>query len=123
MEVDDSFKRPGSISFKWEVQPGVPKQKNIIGPDSPQKLCLPPVLCAISLPHSPALFPPPPLMIGRTNEGKAVKVFAMLRRLSMSNHFASVRGRHSMRHDEFEESSSSLALSDASSVRSQDLDA
>ncbi|CAN6297117.1 unnamed protein product [Urochloa humidicola] len=27
MAVDESFKRPGSIPFKWEVQPGIPKQE------------------------------------------------------------------------------------------------
>ncbi|CAL4920034.1 unnamed protein product [Urochloa decumbens] len=27
MGVDESFKRPGSIPFKWEVQPGIPKQE------------------------------------------------------------------------------------------------
>ncbi|KAL5218383.1 hypothetical protein ABZP36_019067 [Zizania latifolia] len=26
MAWDESFKRPGSIPFKWELQPGVPKQ-------------------------------------------------------------------------------------------------
>lgn len=25
MEVDDSFKKPGAIPFKWEIKPGVPK--------------------------------------------------------------------------------------------------
>ncbi|KAL8482216.1 hypothetical protein ACS0TY_028390 [Phlomoides rotata] len=25
MKIDDSFRRPGSIPFKWEIRPGVPK--------------------------------------------------------------------------------------------------
>ncbi|TKV90283.1 hypothetical protein SEVIR_9G018500v4 [Setaria viridis] len=29
MAVDESFKRPGSIPFKWEVQPGIPKQEEL----------------------------------------------------------------------------------------------
>ncbi|XP_062209480.1 uncharacterized protein LOC133911301 [Phragmites australis] len=27
MALDESFKRPGSIPFKWEVQPGIPKHQ------------------------------------------------------------------------------------------------
>ncbi|XP_006652003.1 protein alan shepard-like [Oryza brachyantha] len=27
MALDESFKRPGTIPFKWELQPGVPKQQ------------------------------------------------------------------------------------------------
>ncbi|KAJ6774186.1 SERINE/ARGININE REPETITIVE MATRIX PROTEIN 1 [Salix purpurea] len=25
VEIDDSFKKPGSVPFKWEIRPGVPK--------------------------------------------------------------------------------------------------
>ncbi|KAK6131531.1 hypothetical protein DH2020_034738 [Rehmannia glutinosa] len=25
MKIDDSFKKPGSVPFKWEIRPGVPK--------------------------------------------------------------------------------------------------
>ncbi|KAH7860791.1 hypothetical protein Vadar_018011 [Vaccinium darrowii] len=28
MAIDDSFKKPGAIPFKWEIRPGVPKQLN-----------------------------------------------------------------------------------------------
>ena len=27
MALDESFKRPGTVPFKWEVQPGIPKQQ------------------------------------------------------------------------------------------------
>lgn len=61
MEVDDSFKKPGSVPFKWEIQPGVPKllttqtqtekkhqrkQKQQPFPEKPAKLKPPPAgLC------------------------------------------------------------------------------
>ncbi|XVE95531.1 hypothetical protein REPUB_Repub02eG0105600 [Reevesia pubescens] len=39
MAVDDSFRKPGAVPFKWEIRPGVPKvqqqQKQLEG--SPQK--------------------------------------------------------------------------------------
>lgn len=28
MKIDDSFKKPGSVPFKWEIRPGVPKLQN-----------------------------------------------------------------------------------------------
>ncbi|GFP89837.1 hypothetical protein PHJA_001127500 [Phtheirospermum japonicum] len=28
MKIDDSFKKPGSVPFKWEIRPGVPKTQN-----------------------------------------------------------------------------------------------
>lgn len=27
MKIDDSFKKPGSVPFKWEIRPGVPKHQ------------------------------------------------------------------------------------------------
>ncbi|KAL6893732.1 hypothetical protein ACP4OV_007830 [Aristida adscensionis] len=44
MAPDESFKRPGSIPFKWEVQPGIPKQQPVVAGD---------------LPPTPRLAPPP----------------------------------------------------------------
>ncbi|XVF64508.1 hypothetical protein PTKIN_Ptkin09bG0175100 [Pterospermum kingtungense] len=35
MAIDDSFKRPGAIPFKWEIRPGVPKLQQ--QEQSPQK--------------------------------------------------------------------------------------
>ncbi|KAI3464545.1 hypothetical protein Pfo_021208 [Paulownia fortunei] len=28
MKIDDSFKKPGAVPFKWEIRPGVPKLQN-----------------------------------------------------------------------------------------------
>lgn len=28
MNIDESFKKPGSVPFKWEIRPGVPKHLN-----------------------------------------------------------------------------------------------
>ncbi|XP_039133529.1 uncharacterized protein LOC120270555 [Dioscorea cayenensis subsp. rotundata] len=49
MEIDDSFKRPGSVPFKWEIRPGIAK------PD--HKISTPPMLSKLRLPPSriPAL--------------------------------------------------------------------
>ncbi|XP_020112086.1 proline-rich receptor-like protein kinase PERK7 [Ananas comosus] len=47
--MDESFRRAGSIPFKWEIQPGVPKPY----PSSPSPSPKPP-------PHPPKLTPPPP---------------------------------------------------------------
>lgn len=39
MAVDDSFKKPGAVPFKWEVKPGIPKnhhhQNNVMPMSSP----------------------------------------------------------------------------------------
>ncbi|KAL8250776.1 hypothetical protein R6Q59_034469 [Mikania micrantha] len=32
--IDESFKKPGSVPFKWEIRPGVPKQVNHHQPKS-----------------------------------------------------------------------------------------
>ncbi|WVZ61221.1 hypothetical protein U9M48_011131 [Paspalum notatum var. saurae] len=47
MALDESFKRPGTIPFKWEVQPGIPKEE------------APPAAGASSTPATPRLAPPP----------------------------------------------------------------
>lgn len=37
MKIDDSFKKPGSIPFKWEIRPGIPKlQTTQTDPGRPQ---------------------------------------------------------------------------------------
>ncbi|PUZ36158.1 hypothetical protein GQ55_9G016500 [Panicum hallii var. hallii] len=62
MAVDESFKRPGSIPFKWEVQPGIPKQEappagdsgsTTAAPATP-RLALPPAARVSALASSPA---------------------------------------------------------------------
>uniref|UniRef100_A0A0D9W169 Uncharacterized protein n=1 Tax=Leersia perrieri TaxID=77586 RepID=A0A0D9W169_9ORYZ len=55
MASDESFKRPGTIPFKWELQPGVPKQQPHHGGDTSSSpapapaslLLLPPRLLAL----------------------------------------------------------------------------
>ncbi|PVH30938.1 hypothetical protein PAHAL_9G017000 [Panicum hallii] len=68
MAVDESFKRPGSIPFKWEVQPGIPKQEAPPAGDSGSttaapapglppatpRLALPPAARVSALASSPA---------------------------------------------------------------------
>jgi hypothetical protein len=44
MAVDESFKRPGTIPFKWEVQPGIPKQDPAAGYRGTTAVTLPPRL-------------------------------------------------------------------------------
>ncbi|KAI9113318.1 hypothetical protein K1719_015843 [Acacia pycnantha] len=63
MAVDDSFKKPGAVPFKWEVKPGVPRaQQN----HNHQKPVPPSPSRALSFDHrrssemnSPKLRPPP----------------------------------------------------------------
>ncbi|KAF8769128.1 hypothetical protein HU200_006891 [Digitaria exilis] len=88
MAVDESFKRPGCVPFKWEVQPGIPKQledppaagaggerDNSTAAAPPRQLALPPAARASALASSTscrrssvsrssvssALLSPPPL--------------------------------------------------------------
>ncbi|XP_066335208.1 uncharacterized protein [Miscanthus floridulus] len=46
MALDESFKRPGTVPFKWEVQPGIPKQQQQdpagAPPSTTPRLALPP---------------------------------------------------------------------------------
>ena len=50
MALDESFKRPGTVPFKWEVQPGIPKQQQQdpagaacdVPPAATPRLALPP---------------------------------------------------------------------------------
>ena len=46
--VDESFKRPGSIPFQWEIEPGIPKEDDNIN--------------SARLPSTPKLSPPPSLL-------------------------------------------------------------
>ncbi|XP_050212473.1 proline-rich receptor-like protein kinase PERK9 [Mercurialis annua] len=58
MSVDESFKKPGSVPFKWEIRPGVPKTQL-------QKQLTPPALPSPSLPfnrrHPPSSPSPLPI--------------------------------------------------------------
>lgn len=36
MKIDDSFKKPGSVPFKWEIRPGVPKLQTQPGRRQPE---------------------------------------------------------------------------------------
>ncbi|KAI3499362.1 hypothetical protein L2E82_15795 [Cichorium intybus] len=45
MPIDDSFKKPGAVPFKWEIRPGVPKLHNHLQPPSS---------------HRPSSLKPPP---------------------------------------------------------------
>ncbi|XP_071709969.1 uncharacterized protein [Rutidosis leptorrhynchoides] len=49
MATDDSFKKPGSVPFKWEIRPGVPKPLNHHQPPSNRLSLKPP-------PSSPTSF-------------------------------------------------------------------
>lgn len=40
MNIDDSFKKPGAVPFKWEIRPGVPKVRN--QPKQPTPVIKPP---------------------------------------------------------------------------------
>ncbi|PWZ58758.1 hypothetical protein Zm00014a_019783 [Zea mays] len=58
MTLDESFKRPGTVPFKWEVQPGIPKQQGAAGdvppPPTSPRLALPPaarVAAPLATPH------------------------------------------------------------------------
>ncbi|KAH7663687.1 hypothetical protein IHE45_14G072500 [Dioscorea alata] len=46
--IDESFKKPGSIPFQWEIEPGIPKENNNIN--------------HARLPSIPKLSPPPSLL-------------------------------------------------------------
>ncbi|KAJ8490721.1 hypothetical protein OPV22_012442 [Ensete ventricosum] len=132
MGIDDSFKRPGSIPFKWEIQPGVPKNRdatmitaspNVVTP----KLTPPPSMHAAGT--SPSVSPSsyqafsslgclPATSIRYRNYKKTAKLFSLPRRRSMSDQY-SMPSFASIREDDDAASdagSSSLALSDASSV-------
>nr|XP_009414613.1 PREDICTED: uncharacterized protein LOC103995688 [Musa acuminata subsp. malaccensis] len=131
MGIDDSFKRPGSIPFKWEIQPGVPKHgddtmitasPNVVTP----KLSPPPSMHAAGTSSSPSpssyqafssLGCFPASSIRYRNYKKTAKLFSLMRRRSMSDRY-SMPSFASIREDDdaSDAGSSSLALSDASSV-------
>ncbi|XP_058097452.1 uncharacterized protein LOC131242674 [Magnolia sinica] len=58
MDGDDSFKRPGSVPFKWEIQPGIPKEahQNPISHQKPHKLRPPPAGISFYPPDQGSLF-------------------------------------------------------------------
>ncbi|CAH1423371.1 unnamed protein product [Lactuca virosa] len=76
--IDDSFKQPGSVPFKWEIRPGVPKLHNHHQPPPsnsnhrPSSLKPPPSSLVSASPRTQSsrfhFDKPPPLMIGRQPE-------------------------------------------------------
>lgn len=52
IEVDDSFKKPGAVPFKWEIRPGVPKIQQQQQPKKLQKQLSPPTLPSPSPPFN-----------------------------------------------------------------------
>ncbi|XP_008783509.1 uncharacterized protein LOC103702734 [Phoenix dactylifera] len=101
MNIDESFKKPGSIPFKWEIQPGIPKPQ-----PSPTTtpLPLPPKLrsCPSMLQSqssnllSPSAFTPQAFpsqgcfaipLVKRRDDKKGVEPIAWLQRRSMSPRF------------------------------------
>ncbi|KDP32827.1 hypothetical protein JCGZ_12119 [Jatropha curcas] len=58
MAVDDSFRKPGSVPFKWEIRPGVPKIQHQQQKQQPKKLS-PPTLPSPSQPFTSRLTPQP----------------------------------------------------------------
>uniref|UniRef100_A0A0E0D9C0 Uncharacterized protein n=1 Tax=Oryza meridionalis TaxID=40149 RepID=A0A0E0D9C0_9ORYZ len=67
MALDESFKRPGTIPFKWELQPGVPKQQphhgggaGAVGSSSASSSPPAAVAAASTLLLPPRLLAPPP---------------------------------------------------------------
>ncbi|TVU20699.1 hypothetical protein EJB05_30290, partial [Eragrostis curvula] len=57
MAPDESFKRPGSIPFLWEVQPGIPKQQATEDRGAAATAVLPPT--------TPRLAPPPAARVSK----------------------------------------------------------
>ncbi|KAI4366602.1 hypothetical protein MLD38_022462 [Melastoma candidum] len=94
MTVDESFKRPGAVPFKWEIRPGVPKLHPPTSSSSSSSLLSPDILKPP--PPSSANFSPPPDV--RTHS------FRSPRRLMMQPAHVSSSGcfflsRYSLRHD------------------------
>eukprot|EP00262_Sarcandra_glabra_P008498 TRINITY_DN22029_c0_g1_i1.p1 TRINITY_DN22029_c0_g1~~TRINITY_DN22029_c0_g1_i1.p1 ORF type:complete len:151 (+),score=3.52 TRINITY_DN22029_c0_g1_i1:53-505(+) len=52
MDIDDYFRRPGTIPFKWEIQPGIPKTPPLSPSPKPQLLSPPPAEMASALMRS-----------------------------------------------------------------------
>ncbi|RWV96500.1 hypothetical protein GW17_00040779 [Ensete ventricosum] len=90
---DDSFKRPGSVPFNWEIQPGVPKHTNST---SQHRRCLPQQLSPPPAMLSPSQSPSPPSSLrcfARPSiKHRHAKLSALLRCHSMSDHHAAVGG-------------------------------
>ncbi|XP_008807682.1 uncharacterized protein At4g04980-like [Phoenix dactylifera] len=59
MRMDESFKRPGSIPFKWEIQPGIPKPHSHSNPSSPLETKLSPPPSRTPPSPSPSIFTSP----------------------------------------------------------------
>ncbi|KAJ6398975.1 hypothetical protein OIU77_019685 [Salix suchowensis] len=60
VERDDSFKKPGSVPFKWEIRPGVPKIQQQLQQKQQKKELLPPTLPSPSPPFNHRRPSPPP---------------------------------------------------------------
>ncbi|KAJ9146264.1 hypothetical protein P3X46_028551 [Hevea brasiliensis] len=58
-DIDDSFKKPGAVPFKWEIRPGVPKIHTHQQKLQPKQLS-PPALPSPSPPFTPHRSPPTP---------------------------------------------------------------
>ncbi|GJN22717.1 hypothetical protein PR202_gb10312 [Eleusine coracana subsp. coracana] len=99
MAQDESFKRPGSIPFKWEVQPGIPKQESVAG----DRRTTTATATAALPPMTPRLAPPPAARVcklasascRRSSDASAAKLLsppptppASSHRRSMSARFA-----------------------------------
>ncbi|KAF9682651.1 hypothetical protein SADUNF_Sadunf05G0131000 [Salix dunnii] len=52
VEIDDSFKKPGAVPFKWEIRPGVPKIQQHLQQKQQKKELLPPTLPSPSPPFN-----------------------------------------------------------------------
>ncbi|CAK7346933.1 unnamed protein product [Dovyalis caffra] len=53
IEIDDSFKKPGAVPFKWEIRPGVPKiQQQQLQQKQLKKELLPPAVPSPSPPFN-----------------------------------------------------------------------
>ncbi|CAM0877868.1 unnamed protein product [Alopecurus aequalis] len=64
-ESSSSFRTPGSVPFKWELRPGIPKQPAGHGDNLPASLQLPPRLAVLpgSTTAAPSLQLPPRLAV------------------------------------------------------------
>ncbi|KAG8378237.1 hypothetical protein BUALT_Bualt08G0116800 [Buddleja alternifolia] len=61
MSIDDSFKKPGAVPFKWEIRPGVPKLHNPSPPSDLEFQNQSPLSIHNSpLPETPPKLKPPP---------------------------------------------------------------
>ena len=88
MALDESFKRPGTVPFKWEVQPGIPKQQQQQDPAG--------AACDVPPATTPRLALPPAARVGvlapascrRGSSSVAAAPLSPSHRRSMSARFA-----------------------------------